>query len=82
VQTSLGKDLWVLLFNDRLMKDGLMDGPDGGQDYVLDTPYLIVLEVKKSDTVLLHSSRAELLGQIRVLLQKLYAPSFVSFAYR
>jgi len=68
---SLGTSLQLY---GRLMKDGLMDGPDGAQDYVLDTPYLIVLEVKKSDTLLLHSAKAELLGQIRVLLQKLFAP--------
>jgi len=53
-----------------------MSGADGGVDFILDTPYLVILEVKKTDTLpLFHSSKAELLGQVRVLLQKLYTSS-------
>jgi hypothetical protein len=59
----------------QLMKGDLMSGADGGVDFILDTPYLVILEVKKSDTLPLHSSKAELLGQVRVLLQKLYTSS-------
>jgi hypothetical protein len=57
------------------MKGDLMSGADSGVDFILDTPYLVILEVKKSDTLPLHSSKAELLGQVRVLLQKLYTSS-------
>jgi hypothetical protein len=59
----------------QLMKGDLMSGADGGVDFILDTPYLIILEAKKSDTLPLYSSKAELLGQVRVLLQKLYTCS-------
>ena len=51
-----------------------MAGPNGAIRYVLDTPYLVILEAKKSDTLGSYSSDAELLGQMRVLLQRLYTP--------
>jgi hypothetical protein len=59
----------------QLTKGDLMSGPEGGVDFILDTPYLVILEAKKTDTLALHSSKAELLGQVRVLLQKLFTPS-------
>ena len=60
----------------QLIEGDLMSGPEGGVDFILDTPYLVILEAKKTDTLPLHSSKAELLGQVRVLLQKLFAFSY------
>jgi len=56
----------------QLTKGDLMSGPEGGGvDFILDTPYLVILEDKKTDTLPLYSLKAELLGQVRVL-QKLF----------
>jgi hypothetical protein len=59
----------------QLTRRDLMSGPEGGVDYILDTPYLVILEAKKTDTLAPQSSKAGLLGQVRVLLQKLFTPS-------
>jgi hypothetical protein len=59
----------------QLMKGELMAGADRAVDFILDTPYLVILEANKSDTLPLSSSKAGLLGQVRVLLQKLYTSS-------
>jgi hypothetical protein len=51
-----------------------MSGPNGAVHYVMDTPYLVILEAKTSNTPESYSSDAELLGQMRSLLQQLYIP--------
>jgi hypothetical protein len=52
-----------------------MRGRNGGIWYELNTPYLVILEAKKSTTVAKRESEAELLGQIRVLMAKQYLNS-------
>jgi len=47
-----------------------MRGPDGGRIVLLDTPYLVILEAKRADTVITYDAMAEVLGQMRTLKQK------------
>ena len=48
------------------------EGSDAGTFFSIDTPYLVVCEAKKQDTVGLRESKAEILGQIRNLMKKRY----------
>ena len=47
-----------------------MRGADGGRIVVLNTPYLVILEAKRADTVITQEAMAEMLGQMRTLKQK------------
>jgi len=47
-----------------------MVGPHGGLDLHIETPLLIVIEAKRTPTLQLTSSEAEVLGQMRALMTK------------
>lgn len=47
-----------------------MIGPYGGIGMRADSPLLIVLEAKRTATLNISSSEAEVLGQMRALMQK------------
>ena len=51
----------------------MMRGQEGARLCMLDVPYLIVVEAKRSTTIGTHESEAELLGQLRVLMMKQYS---------
>jgi hypothetical protein len=53
----------------KLMKGNGMAGAEGGVYFIVDTPSLVVLEEKKSNTGE-YSAEAELLAHLRVLIQK------------
>jgi hypothetical protein len=50
-----------------------MRGQEGARLYMLDVPYLVVVEAKRSTTLGATESEAELLGQLRVLMMKQYS---------
>jgi len=47
-----------------------MIGPHGGLDLHAENPLLLVIEAKRTPTLLLISSEAEVLGQMRALMTK------------
>jgi hypothetical protein len=53
-----------------MRSDGDMVGPYGGTGMKADSPLLIILEAKRTSTLQLSSSEAEVLGQMRALMQK------------
>lgn len=54
----------------RLIEDDEMLIPHGGEDYIVEEPILAVFEAKHASTLDSPNSKAELLGQLRVLPQK------------
>jgi len=48
----------------------VMIGPHGGLDLHIASPLLVVIETKRTPTLQLTSSEAEVLGQMRALMTK------------
>ena len=47
-----------------------MRGVDGGRFVILDTSYLVVLEAKRTESIIHQEAMAEVLGQLRTLKEK------------
>ena len=56
--------------------DGEMLGEDGGLYCTPEDPVLVVVEAKRTSTLNITASEAEVLGQIRTLMQKRYIVIF------
>jgi hypothetical protein len=64
-----GKLVTNLTFDELILADGEMSGENGGLYCIPEDPVLVVVQAKRTST-LNTCSEAEVLGQIRTLMQK------------
>lgn len=65
---SVGKPIFMSMCLSS--SDNEMTGEKGGLYFIIEHPHLIILEAKRSATVLLPNSEVEVLGQMRALMVK------------